>query len=671
MERRLRAINTWQMTGIGLGVVWSFLFNAVFSKLPIVEKLELGIQDSLTRLHKPSALPSEIFLVTIDPPIHKPEHKFYANLVKQLMDEGAKVVVLNLPNSLRRPLDSSLENSFKDLIKKYTHQIVLVSYTKRLSESVPSALSIYYHLLPFDDNRIKPLISPEQVHGFFEYETALQSLTSPSRQANLAGYFVYVENIQETHELKSVAVLALEKFSSPLGNKALTQITQSEQTLLTETAVGINFYGPAGTFPRLNVSSFCNSTSAQLTHCSAPTTAEAQKVRNKLVLIDLPREDLVSFGVSSPFGDRMSVAEVQANLIGNLMTDSFLRTSPEWFDYTATTLGAVFFSLILTSGIFKNGSQPTIRLKSWLSLGFVGGYVIFSVLFSWQGLIIPLAIPILTWIGTGASVAICLLFWQKQQQLIQQRRKLAERQAVLSQARKLLHRVAADIHDGPLQELKLVMDGVELLAIKHPAINPNPLLDRLEAVGRNLRDELRNTRTMAEKLDVTPELQTGLDKGIQQQLQQLVSSGELTLKVDAHLQPLLEPESDSTWIDAREDIFRFFKEAIANVIRHAQPPNGTASEVKVSLFQEGTLCTLIIKNDLTEPKPVVLKSTSIRAYSGGYGTKLMATIAAELPDGYWERVLSADGGIQVILTWTLKTTTEDKIQSSSIFSINN
>ncbi|MHC5730647.1 MAG: CHASE2 domain-containing protein, partial [Nostoc sp.] len=133
------------MTGICLGVVCSFLLNAVFSKLPIVEKLELGIQDSLTRLHKPSALPSEILLVTIDRPIHKPEHKFYANLVTRLMDEEAKVVVLNLPNSLRRPLDSSLENSFKDLIKKYTNQIVLVTYTKRVSQSVPSALSIYYH----------------------------------------------------------------------------------------------------------------------------------------------------------------------------------------------------------------------------------------------------------------------------------------------------------------------------------------------------------------------------------------------------------------------------------------------------------------------------------------------------------------------------------------------
>lgn len=95
--------------------------------------------------------------------------------------------------------------------------------------------------------------------------------------------------------------------------------------------------------------------------------------------------------------------------------------------------------------------------------------------------------PILTWFGTGASVAVCLLLWQKQHQLHQQQRTLAERQAILSQARRLLHRVATDIHDGPLQELKLVMDGIELLAIIHPTLNPNPLLDRLETVGRDLR----------------------------------------------------------------------------------------------------------------------------------------------------------------------------------------
>jgi len=176
---------------------------------------------------------------------------------------------------------------------------------------------------------------------------------------------------------------------------------------------------------------------------------------------------------------------------------------------------------------------------------------------------------------------------------------------------------------------------------------------------------------MAEKLEITPELQAGLDKGIQQRLQQLVSTGELTLKVESRLQPLLEPE-DSNWLDTREDIFRFFKEAIANVIRHAQPPNGTATTVTVSLSQVGTQrsagessggcvelaqCTLSVENDAIES---VIPESSRRSHpSGGYGTKLMNTIAAELPGGYWERVPLANGGMQVTLTWSLRTTAEN------------
>lgn len=205
------------------------------------------------------------------------------------------------------------------------------------------------------------------------------------------------------------------------------------------------------------------------------------------------------------------------------------------------------------------------------------------------------------------------------------------------------------------------MDGIGLLAVNHSTINPNPLLDRLEAVGRDLRDQLRNTRTMAEKLEITPELHAGLDKGIRQHLQHLVNSGELTLEVEDRLQPLLEPESDSTWIDAREDIFRFFKEAIAKIIRHAQPPNGTATRVSVSLLSQGIQCTLIVENNAILTDPPTL-DTSRSKYSGGYGTKLMATVAAELPGGYWERIPLADGGMQVILTWidaTAQEKTED------------
>ncbi len=651
MAKILKALNTWQIAGIGLGVTWSLLLSAIFSKLPTVQKLELGIQDSLTWLYKPDDLPNEILIVTVDSEIAKPEHNFYADLVNRLITQKAKVVVINLPHSLRRPLDSSLENLLKELIEKYPNQIVLVSYTKKSSQQIPSALPIYYHLLPFDDKKIKPKVAPEQVHGFFEYETDLLDLTSPARRAHLAGRFAYVEDLYQTYKLKSVAVLALEKFSLPLRNKAITTTVQNKQIPLAQTTIGINFYGSGGRFPRLGISSICIPTSIQLNQCSIPlANFEAQKIQNKLVLIDLPKEYLASTGMISPFGDRLSVAEVQSNLIGNLMTGSFLKTSPSWFNSIITTLGAIFFSLLVSFQVVKNKSQY-IYSKLLLSLGVIGIYIGFGLLSFKQGLTVPLATPVLTWLLTGASVAICLLLWQKQQQLRKQHQALAERQAVLLQARKLLHRVATDIHDGPLQELKLVMDGIELLAIKHPTLNPDPLLNRLETVGRDLRNQLSNTRTMAEKLKITPELQAGLDKGIQQSLQQLVSTGELTLKVESRLQPLLEPE-DSNWLDTREDIFRFFKEAIANVIRHAQPPNGTATTVTVSLFQVGTQCTLSIENDAIES---FFSESSKRSHpSGGYGTKLMNTIAAELPNGYWERVPLANGGMQVTLTWSLK-----------------
>jgi signal transduction histidine kinase len=684
MAKRLKILHSRQIAGMGLGLVWSLLLGTICSRVPVVQKLELLIQDSLTRLHQVDAPPQEILLVTIDRAIAKPEHAFYTDLVARLIAAKAKVIAINLPYSLRRPLDSSLENPFKKLIEKYPDRIVLVTYTKRATSSVPAALSLYYHLLPFDNQKIQPLVAPERVNGFFEYETDLWDSTSPARQAHLAGNFVYVENLQQTYQLKSVALLAWEKFSARSSSKTsaidslsllrrqtlrerdaprterLRQRTEPKNcrdvTCIYPNTIGIKFYGPAGTFPRLNISSLCLLTQTQLNRCSVPLSKLAeQKIHNKLVAIDLPPEYLASTGMVSPFGTRLSVAEVQANLIGNLMTDSFLRASPDWLNWTISTLGAVFFSFLASLSVTQTKYRD-IYARIGLALGAIGVYMGLSIILFQKGSTLPLAAPILTWLGTGASVATCLLLWQKQQQLSKQRQALAERQAVLLQARKLLHRVATDIHDGPLQELKLVMDGIELLALKHPILNPDPLLDRLESVGRDLRDQLRNTRTLAEKLEITPQLQAGLDKGIELLLEQLITTGELTLEVKSYLQPLREPE-DSNWIDAREDIFRFFKEAIANIISHAQPPNGTARQVTVSLSQSGNHCTLIVENDATEP--LVSEDHTRRSRSGGYGTKLMATIAAELPEGDWERLPLAAGGMQVRLDWKLAATAND------------
>jgi signal transduction histidine kinase len=212
-----------------------------------------------------------------------------------------------------------------------------------------------------------------------------------------------------------------------------------------------------------------------------------------------------------------------------------------------------------------------------------------------------------------------------------------------------MHRLASDIHDGPLQELKVIMDRLELLELQHPEELIDPILDQLAILGTHLRQHL--SRTNAITLDITPELRNGLDKGINTQLTELTQSGELTLKVIQRLQPLTEPSLNSLWLEAREDIYRFFKEAIHNVIYHAQPPHGTATHVIVTLKQQENQAILTIENDGVFLDPQAFKPTDQKRQRGGYGTKLMNTIAAELPDGTIRRIFLKEGGLRLQLTW--------------------
>lgn len=134
-------------------------------------------------------------------------------------------------------------------------------------------------------------------------------------------------------------------------------------------------------------------------------------------------------------------------------------------------------------------------------------------------------------------------------------------------------------------------------------------------------------------------------------------------------------EFNSLWLEAREDIYHFFCEAIHNVIYHAQPPHGKATQVKISLHQQDTRCTLTIENDgaqvdasvferLATPRrrrsgyahasrlatPAQSASQMLRTNSG-YGTKLMKIIASELPNGTFEPVALPEGGMRIQLAW--------------------
>lgn len=238
-----------------------------------------------------------------------------------------------------------------------------------------------------------------------------------------------------------------------------------------------------------------------------------------------------------------------------------------------------------------------------------------------------------------------------QQQCEIDRLQTVEQSAVISQARKLMHRLASDIHDGPLQELKLIMDRLELMQMQSPNLPLDPVLDQLSTLGIHLRNHLTQTRQIV--FAITPELRDGLAAGIQSCLEQLSQSGELTLNIIHHLQPLEEPTLNSLWLEIREDLYRFFNEAIHNVIHHAQPPHGNATQLIVTLEQHGDRCILIIENDGDLLDPLALETTPQQRQRGGYGTKLLTTIAAELPNGVFNRIMLPTGGLRLELTWTL------------------
>lgn len=67
-------------------------------------------------------------------------------------------------------------------------------------------------------------------------------------------------------------------------------------------------------------------------------------------------------------------------------------------------------------------------------------------------------------------------------------------------------------------------------------------------------------------------------------------------KVIENIECINEPIANSIWIDMREDIYRFFKEAINNIIIHVQPPYGNATEINITLKEEENLYYLIITN---------------------------------------------------------------------------
>lgn len=708
---------------MSLGLGWSLVYSTLLFNVVQLQRLELGLRDLLIQQRGSRvAMPNNLLLViinqnplenspsqltqsaasqepspdqrsdqgtrstmpqvagmssgAIDPVTNfelRSRAETYANLVERLLELGAKGVLLNLPNALTANLDhlELQDRSIQNLVEKYANKIVLTSYPYSGRADVP-VLPIYNKFLPTFSTAsgtsiergdtftckqnaapaIRSRIAPPEIQGFFEFDPIL------GRSDRAASWIDRLyrprRNFQRSdcingnsQEFDSAVFLAFKKF---LG--------VSDPPWLNST-VQINFWGKEGRrFPQLSIYDICS----PRTQCKLTDRLQAealrQQVQDKIVFIGLLGSEPNSFLLSSPFGDRPTV-EMQANLFASMVTHSFYYPLNRWYALGIVLVGATLISWALSFGI---GKSPHWYFKRGLLmiLGAIVGYGGLVLLtFEFQTFL-PIVLPMLAWVSTGLSVVICLIIWQRQERFDQQRQALVEREAVLAQTRKLLSRVATDIHDGPLQDLKVVMDRLEeletlvdpnLLRLHQNDPNSEPLLDSLIHVGRGIRDQLNNMHTIAQKQQsVSPELGAGLVIGVQKKIKTLVDIGELRLHVVQELQPFKEPRFDQAWIDAREDVFRFFKEAIHNVIHHAQAPYGNATYVQIVLRQTGDQCLLMVQNDGAKPPNGEVSSSKP---TKGQGTKLMATLAAELPNGSWNREFLPDGVVYVTLKWTL------------------
>ena len=681
---------------IGLG--WGLLSGFIVSRNSAIQEREREVHDRVMMLRRSPEVPREILLVQPnlgqgdDPEtfVHPEDlqldqfNQVVERLVPALIEQyNVQLIVLNAPaqwpsdRSVQPPPfesgfsatspggNQSTAETIRQQIKTYQQNLVFITSVppqprdsrgrKQRSEIVN-----YSPVLPFrfskEDNVLQPILAPEEIQGFWEKKP----LPEMWRSAPLARQFS-VKQSGENQIFRSMALLTCQKLSinSVQGSKSCPQPNRIPGWMFK--SIWIPFLGKSGTFSSLDLTLPAKCRSQQ---CDQEALDKLGDLTGKIILIDLSE----AF-VETPLG-RMSTQEVQANLLASLLQQSFAQEVIELQPALSYGLIIVVALLIDIAIIWRIEIQGRRLLYAfWISVPlFWFGYGIIYALAGWLGFLLPMIWPIFTWTGTVIATTICALFWQRELQFNQQVRELeqlrgeTEEKALVLKTQTLLRRIACDIHGGPLQELRAAMFQIENLKRSHPQIEVVPIVNALVEIGQNIRGQLNNVQDITAKLKITPQLRKGLDVGIHHHLQRMTEVGRLQLKVNQAIQPLTEPDLNMLWIAAREDIFRWFCEAINNVVYHAQPPRGNATQVTVSLSQTGEHCQLAITNNGSTP--LILNDTDPK--SSGQGTKAMIEIARDLPDGTWRRFPLVEGGLCVELCWSMQFQMEGSVSSQDM-----
>jgi signal transduction histidine kinase len=202
--------------------------------------------------------------------------------------------------------------------------------------------------------------------------------------------------------------------------------------------------------------------------------------------------------------------------------------------------------------------------------------------------------PIDIGVNAAGTVVLFILLTARMTSLASQAAAEAARQQereraltkVLEAAEHERLRLAADLHDGPVQELTALNYGLERVDLRLQSQGPDAALELLGQQKDHLAGVTRSLRNLLSELRPPAIDEHGLARALKLHGDAIAKEHHLSVSVDAQVDHRLAPELETI-------IYRIVQEALNNVIKHAQADHvwiqlvGDEDSVKLTVQDDG------------------------------------------------------------------------------------
>jgi two-component system NarL family sensor kinase len=274
---------------------------------------------------------------------------------------------------------------------------------------------------------------------------------------------------------------------------------------------------------------------------------------------------------------------------------------------------------------FKAIQGPIDRLGLVVAMGLAGGFLLYLLL------LVPVSRRLSR--RTEEQHAQLERLLSRERQIQYQRRLLLDRS--LRSGEEERTRIAAEIHDGPVQRLARLGYGLERVRSRQSQGDLKGADKLLEDMQTAVFDEVRELRVMMSRLRPPVLDQRGLEEALRDRAQAVTEETGLDCRVEADLNGRLVPALETV-------LFRVSQEALQNVVKHAD-----ARHARISLARNNGSVIMEIGDDGKGFDPKRTPATSDHFGLMGMRERV------EMIGGTCEVVSSPGSGtrVRVVLPW--------------------